>query len=249
MKRGSTSVRKYIFIADSSSTVGAGLTGLVYNSASLTAYYIAGDLSAPVQITLATMTVGTWATGGFIQVDATNMPGWYEIGIPNAALDGGNEVVIQFKGAANMVPVNLKIELDVVDTQDAVRLGLTALPNAAADAAGGLVISDAGGFDIDNRSLSAAAVGKANRTLISVVTGTVGSSSNTTTVISSALSPAGSAADQFIGRIMIFDENTTTVSLRGQATEITASTASATPQFTVTTLTTAPVSGDTFTIT
>lgn len=35
------------------------------------------------------------------------------------------------------------------DPQDAVRLGLTALPNAAADAAGGLPISDAGGLDMD----------------------------------------------------------------------------------------------------
>jgi hypothetical protein len=32
---------------------------------------------------------------------------------------------------------------------DAVRLGITALPNAAADAAGGLPISDAGGLDLD----------------------------------------------------------------------------------------------------
>ena len=35
------------------------------------------------------------------------------------------------------------------DPQDAVRLGLTALPNAAADAVGGLPISDAGGLDMD----------------------------------------------------------------------------------------------------
>lgn len=35
------------------------------------------------------------------------------------------------------------------DWSDIVRLGLTALPNAAADAAGGLPISDAGGLDLD----------------------------------------------------------------------------------------------------
>jgi hypothetical protein len=38
----------------------------------------------------------------------------------------------------------------------------TALPAAAADAAGGLVISDAGGFDVDNRAMAAAAVTNAN---------------------------------------------------------------------------------------
>jgi hypothetical protein len=35
------------------------------------------------------------------------------------------------------------------DPQDTVRAGLTALPNAAADAAGGLPISDAGALDLD----------------------------------------------------------------------------------------------------
>jgi hypothetical protein len=53
------------------------------------------------------------------------------------------------KGATNMAPVLLEIELDKIDYRDSVRAGLTALPNAAADAAGGLVISDAGGLDID----------------------------------------------------------------------------------------------------
>ena len=36
-----------------------------------------------------------------------------------------------------------------VDPTDAVRMGMTALPNAAADAAGGLPISDLGGLDLD----------------------------------------------------------------------------------------------------
>ena len=37
-----------------------------------------------------------------------------------------------------------------VDLDDNVRAGLTSLPNAAPDAAGGLPISDAGGLDLDN---------------------------------------------------------------------------------------------------
>jgi hypothetical protein len=119
IKRGSTSVRRLIFVADSSSTTGAGLANLVFNTASLVGYYFAGDLSNEVSITLATATLGTWASGGFIAVDNTNMPGWYEIGIPDAALDGGNEVAIQLRGAANMVPVNIYIELDAFDYQTA----------------------------------------------------------------------------------------------------------------------------------
>lgn len=70
----------------------------------------------------------------------------------------------------------------------------------------------------------------------------------TTSIPTSACSPSGSVADQFKGRIIIFDNDTTTAALRGQATDITASSAAATPTFTCTALTTAPASGDTFTI-
>jgi len=78
--------------------------------------------------------------------------------------------------------------------------------------------------------------------------GTVSTSSTTTSVTTSAMSPATSVADQVKGRIIIFDQDTTTAALRGQATDITASSASATPTLTVTALTNAPASGDTFTI-
>jgi hypothetical protein len=115
--RGSTSQRRYIFIGDSSSTTGAGLANLVHNSSGLVAYYIAGDLNNEVQITLVTATLGTYTSGGFVAVDNTNMPGVYEIGIPDAALDGGNQVWIQLRGATNMVPVNIYIDLDSVDYQ------------------------------------------------------------------------------------------------------------------------------------
>lgn len=39
--------------------------------------------------------------------------------------------------------------MHALDLDDSVRAGMTALPNAAADAAGGLPISDAGGLDLD----------------------------------------------------------------------------------------------------
>ena len=119
IKRGSTSVRRLIFIADTSKTDGSGLANLVHNTSGLVAYYFAGDLANEVSISLATMTLGTWQSGGFVAVDNANMPGWYEFGIPNEALDGGNEVAIQLRGASNMAPVNIYIELDTVDYQTA----------------------------------------------------------------------------------------------------------------------------------
>lgn len=85
-------------------------------------------------------------------------------------------------------------------------------------------------------------------TLRTTLRGTASGTPTTTSIPTSAMSPATSVADQVKGRIVIFDHDTTTAALRGQATDITASSASATPTLTVTALTTAPVSGDTFTI-
>jgi len=78
------------------------------------------------------------------------------------------------------------------------------------------------------------------------VRGVVDASATTTSITTSSLSPVAAVADQFKGRIVVFDNETTTVNLRGQATNIIASTAGGT--LTVTALTTAPSSGDTFKI-
>ena len=80
-----------------------------------------------------------------------------------------------------------------------------------------------------------------------IVLGTVGAASTTTSIVTSALDPAAAVTDQFKGRIVTFDQGTTTANLRGQSTDITASTALGV--LTVTALSTAPVSDDTFTIT
>jgi hypothetical protein len=81
-----------------------------------------------------------------------------------------------------------------------------------------------------------------------IVTGTVGVASSTTSVVTSACSPGPTVTDQFKGRLLIFLRTTTTTALRGQVTDITASSNSVTPTLTVTALTTSPVSGDTFII-
>ncbi len=128
--QGTTSMSVDFFVQDSSATTGVGLTGLVYNSGSLTAYYYRQGAASAVSMTLVTMTVGTWTSLGFKEIDATNMPGWYQLGVPNAALAAGaKSVKIMLKGATNMAPVNIELQLPAVDNQDAVRFGLSALPN------------------------------------------------------------------------------------------------------------------------
>ncbi len=138
---GTTSQVTLLFVQDSSSTTGAGLTGLAHNTGSLTAYYKRSNGTASVAITLANITtLGTYVSGGFKEVDATNLPGIYEFHPPNAALaSGADSVAILLKGAANMAPCPLIIELTGTSNQDAVRGGMTALPNAVAAASGGLL--------------------------------------------------------------------------------------------------------------
>lgn len=75
-----------------------------------------------------------------------------------------------------------------------------------------------------------------------------GTAPSTTSFTASTMSPSGVDADQFKGRILVFDNTTTTTALQGQATDITANTGAALPVFTYTALTSAPQSGDTASI-
>lgn len=102
---------------------------------------------------------------------------------------------------------------------------------------------------LEARMLSTGATARLERSVNAIATGTVGSGSSTTSIVTSALSPAGAVADQFKGRIVTFDAATTTAALRGQATDITASSNAALAVLTVTALAATPASGDTFTIT
>lgn len=79
-----------------------------------------------------------------------------------------------------------------------------------------------------------------------VVKGIVTSGGTTTSIPTSFLSSTASVTDQFKGRIVIFDADTTTAALRNQASDITGSSSGGT--LTVSTLSTAPASGDTFRI-
>jgi len=76
--------------------------------------------------------------------------GYYRLDPPDAAFATGANGVMIGGTVTGMIVIGTYISLVDYDPQDTVRLGLTALPNAAADAAGGLPISDAGGLDLDN---------------------------------------------------------------------------------------------------
>ena len=307
--KGATSVSVDVFIRDSSVSTGVGLTGLVFNTASLTAYYTRQNAAATA-ITLATQTAtGAFSSGGFVAVDGTNMPGLYRLDIPDAVLATGvNTAYLMLRGATNMEPCVIELELATIDLQaarvdanvtqllgtawltpatagtpdvNAKLIGATAqtgrdigaaVPAATAGAAGGLMIAGSnaattlatltvtgattltGAVSGTNASndirLGATERGLARDKVIerTSLRGTIGSGSTTTSVVTSAMIPATSVSGQLLGQILQFDFDTATAALRGQKTDITASSAIATPTLTVTALTTAPASGDTFTI-
>lgn len=152
IRAGATDQTIDLFIQDSASTTGGGKTGLAYNTASLTCYYRKGATGTATALTLATQTVGgAHSDGGFVEIDATNMPGMYRLDLSDTIVATAGSVTLMLKGASGMAPLPIELQVVAVNLEDSVRMGLTALPNAAADAAGGLPISDAGGLDLDAR--------------------------------------------------------------------------------------------------
>jgi hypothetical protein len=89
-----------------------GLTGMTYQTSGLQAYYVR-NRSVPVQIALVSQTAtGAWASGGFAEIDSTNMPGIYRLDVPNAAFaSGSSDVTIHVRGVTGgdefMMTVNL----------------------------------------------------------------------------------------------------------------------------------------------
>lgn len=115
---GTTSVSLPINVQDTSSTIGGGLSGLVFGTAGLVAEYRRHGQSTWTTIVLVTKTLGTWTSGGFIADGA--LAGAYELDPPDAALASGVRwVLIRLRGAANMLPVLIEIELDAVNYQSA----------------------------------------------------------------------------------------------------------------------------------
>lgn len=94
---------------------GTPKTGLAFGDVTVT--YTRNSGSADVDITEATMTMGTHVDGGWIQVDSTNSPGLYQFGIPDAAIaDGAESVILSFKATdtfqrfvhASLIDVDLR---------------------------------------------------------------------------------------------------------------------------------------------
>jgi hypothetical protein len=153
---GTTDRTILVFIPDPASTTGAGKTGL--NAAALTVTYTRVETDNDVVHTDVTSSLtdlsaltDAHSDWGLKEVSSTLSKGLYRLDIADAVFASGAwYAVVQVtitSGTAAATPKAFR--LVARNDLDGVRLGLTALPNAAADAAGGLPISDAGGLDLD----------------------------------------------------------------------------------------------------
>lgn len=144
VKKGSTNVSVDVYIIDS--TDGTPELGVLWNTAGMDLEY-RREGAAVVNITEATLAALTTAhtDGGFLEIGH----GLYRLDVPDAAFATGAETVSIQGTVTGMIVLPQTLQLVDFDPEDGVRLGLTALPNAAADAAAGLPISDAGGLDLD----------------------------------------------------------------------------------------------------
>lgn len=130
-----------VFVQDTSSASAAGLTGLTSASsglridvlreldATVTSYTVAGSTIETIT-TLGTYAAPTATKARFKEIDATALPGFYEIHLAQALL--GTADLSRFlsgalRGATNMPTVPFEIQLDAMNTQDARYGGLTSL--------------------------------------------------------------------------------------------------------------------------
>lgn len=146
IKKGSTNISVELYIIDSSD--GTPELSVVFNSSGIDLNY-RRDGAVVVGIDEAVLTTplltDSHEDGGFLAV----ANGRYRLDVPDAAfLTGASQVTIGGT-VTGMVVLPITIQLVNFDPDDGVRMGLTALPDAAADGVLGLPISDAGGLDMD----------------------------------------------------------------------------------------------------
>lgn len=136
-----------VFIQDSTSTTGAGLTGLTSASSGMIISTIANNEATATVYTVAATNVETITTLGtyaaptaskcrFKEVDATNMPGVYELQFADArfSVASSTQLQVMISGATNAAPCLFEIQLDTNTAEDVyTRVGAPAGASIAAD--------------------------------------------------------------------------------------------------------------------
>ena len=108
VQQNSTSVRLRVQL--SNVNVGSVKTGQLYNSGLSMAYFRDGDTVATA-ITPVVGTIGTWISGGWVEINSTTAPGLYEVGVPNAVFANAvNQSTFQVVGT-NVQPFTINYQV------------------------------------------------------------------------------------------------------------------------------------------
>lgn len=165
-----------------------------------------------------------------------------------AASTGGGLDAAAVRAAIGLASANLDTQLGAIagfiDTEvAAVASEVTAVKAKTDQLAFGVANAlDVNVTAVGNNTSGVAAFARAIQGIAHMV---VGNGSSTTSIVTSSITPAAVGNNQFKGRIVVFDRNTTTPALRSQATDITSNVSGT---LTVTALSASPVLGDFATI-
>lgn len=186
--KGSTDQSVVIRIVDA--TDGTPEQAVEHNTSGIALWY-RREGATLTSITPAALTAlnDAHSDGGIEHID----DGYYRLDVPDAAFASGADGVMIGGAVTGMVVIGCYVPLIAVNQQDAVRGGMTALPNAAADAAGGLPVSDAGGLDLDALNTNVSGVKTKTDQLTFGVSNTV--NANTTYINEVAVGGAGTSGD------------------------------------------------------
>ncbi len=144
IQKGSTSISVDVYIIDS--TDGTPELGVLFSASGMDLEYRREGAAVVdiTEVTLAALTTG-WTTGGFLEIGH----GLYRLDVPDLAFaTGANTVSIQGT-VTGMIILPQTIQLVDFDPEDAVRLGLTSLPNVVVEGAGGLYTRGTGAGQIN----------------------------------------------------------------------------------------------------
>jgi hypothetical protein len=121
-----TTGRFLLVYARDSSEESRGKTGLTHDGPGSTAAYVReGDGASPLP--LRPGEVGTWAPGGFVEVDADLVPGVYQLGLPDDALAPGSTHVLVLLRSEGATVDPVDIELVAYDPLDEGCIGMAQL--------------------------------------------------------------------------------------------------------------------------
>jgi len=244
-KHSQTSIILRVKILDSAATTGAGKTGLTSASSGLIISTIASNEETATAYTVAAgsietiTTLGTYAapTSGkcrFKEVDATNHKGVYEIHIADAryAVSSARHLLISISGASGAAECDALIPLTQLDPYDAVRAGLTAIPNVASGSANSLArSSDGSAITVatgkvvvpDDQKVDLNTIKTQSVTLsggVTIPAATLASTTNITGASGVTLSSAGNTAVATAVEAAVLDEGDATALLTAIAAKV-----------------------------